>query len=243
MPLSIDFKIDYFILLTGVSANNRPLTRGRSMDIVKVIYGEFKTDILPLSLISSTLLNKSDDAKKSFLKRACQKGDLIRVRKGLYLLGDERRRSHYNSFVIANYMIDPSYVSLESALSFYGLIPEAVYTTTSVTTKVGSEIKTPIGQYSFSYLKTGYFNFGFYQIKEGEHKYLIATPLKALIDYIVLKKKEYSSVEELEEDLRFDFDEFLTYKKFVNIEKINEMLKVYKSYRLQVILKDMRKRL
>jgi predicted transcriptional regulator of viral defense system len=219
------------------------LRPGIGMDIVKKIYEEFKTDILPLSLMSSIFVNKSDDAKKSFLKRACHKGDLIRVRKGLYLLGDERRKDHYNSFVIANYITSPSYVSLESALSFYGLIPEAVYTTTSVTTKIGSKLKTPVGQYSFSYLKTKYFNFGFYQIKEGNHKYLIATPLKALMDYIVLKKKEYKSVEELKEDLRFDFDEFLTYKKFVNIDKIDEMLKVYKSYRLQVILKDMRKRL
>lgn len=213
------------------------------MDIVTKIYEEFKTDVLPLSLINSILDGKSNDAKKSFLKRVCQKGDLIRVRKGLYLVGKEKRKSHYNSFVIANYMIGPSYVSLESALSFYGLIPEAVYTTTSVTTKVGSEFKTPAGQYSFSYLKISYFNFGFYQIKEGEHKYLIATPLKALMDYIVLKKKEYKSVKELEEDIRFNFDEFLTYKKFVNIDKINEMLNVYKSYRLQVILKDIRKRL
>ena len=213
------------------------------MDTVKRIFEEFKTDILPISLIHSMLDNKSENAKKSLLKRACQKGDLIRVRKGLYLVGENKRRGHYNSFVIANFMVGPSYISLESALSFYGLIPEAVYTTTSVTIKVGSEVKTPVGQYSFSYLKIDYFNFGFYQIKDGEHKYLMATPLKALVDYIVLKKKKYKSVKEVEEDLRFDFDEFLTYKKFVNIDKINEMLNVYKSYRLQVILKDMRKRL
>jgi hypothetical protein len=219
------------------------LTEGIGMDIVKLVYDEFKTDVIPLCLISSLFDDKSENAKKSFLKRACQKGDLIRVRKGLYIVGEEKRRGHYNSFVIANYMVEPSYVSLESALSFYGLIPEAVYTTTSVTTKIGSENKTPVGNYAFSYLKTDYFNFGFYQIKEGEHKYLIATPLKALMDYIVLKKKEYKSVEDLEKDLRFDFDEFLSYENFVNINKIDEMLKVYKSYRLQVILKDMRKRL
>ncbi len=216
---------------------------GNRMDIIKKIYEELGTYILPLNIINGVLANKSSDAKKSFLKRACQKGDLVRVQKGLYLVGDKNRNNHYNSFVIANYMVCPSYVSLESALSFYGLIPEAVYTTTSVTTKIGSEIRTTVGQYSFSYLKTDYFNFGFYQIKEGEHKYLIATPLKALMDYIVLKKKEYKSVDNLEADLRFDFDEFLTYKKFVNIEAINEMLAQYKSYRLQVILKDMRKRL
>ena len=213
------------------------------MSIIKKIFEELKTDVLSLGMINSMLGDKSDNAKKSFLKRACQKGDLIRVRNGLYLAGEDIRRGHYNSFVIANYLVGPSYVSLESALSFYGLIPEAVYTTTSVTTKVGTEVETPVGQYSFSYLKRNYFNFGFYQIKNGEHKFLIATPLKALMDYIVLKKKQFKSVEELEEDLRFDFDEFLTYKKFVNIDKIKEMLNIYKSYRLQVILKDMRKRL
>ncbi|MCK5884730.1 MAG: hypothetical protein KAG61_13650 [Bacteriovoracaceae bacterium] len=152
------------------------------MDIIKGIFNKFETDILPLGPINSELGDKSDDAKKSFKKRACQKGDLIRVRKGLYLAGEDKRKGHYNSFSIANYIAEPSYVSLESALSFYGLIPEAVYTTTSVTTKVGFEAKTPVGQYSFSYLKIDYFRFGFYQVKDGEHKFLIATPLKALMD-------------------------------------------------------------
>ncbi|PIK14724.1 hypothetical protein [Halobacteriovorax sp. JY17] len=211
------------------------------MSVLSEVYKKLETNILPLSVINSALSHKTTDARKSLLKRACQKGDLIRVRKGLYLLGEEKEL--YCSSVIANYLVDPSYVSLESALSFYGLIPEAVYTTTSVTTKSSSSIKTPVGQYSFSHLKTSYFNFGFYRVRDGEYKYLVATPLKALMDYIVLMKKKYSSVEGLVEDLRFDFDEFLTYKKFVNKEKVNEMLKVYRSYRLQVILKDIRSRL
>ena len=63
------------------------------------------------------------------------------------------------------------------------------------------------------------------------------------MDYIVLRKKYYKSVEEMNEDLRFNFDEFLSFKKYVNKTKMDEMLKVYKSHRLQVILKDMRKQL
>ena len=213
------------------------------MDIIEKINSELKTSILPLSLINSVLADKSEDARKALLKRACQKGDLIRIRNGLYLVGEKKRKTSINLFEIANFIIEPSYVSLESALSHYGLIPEAVYTTTSVTTKNGLELKTQLGQFSFSYLKTEYFNFGFYRIKVGDQKYLIATPLKALIDYIVLMKKHYKTVEEIEGDLRLDFDEFKGYKKFVNKEKINEMLTVYKSYRIQVILKDIRKRL
>ncbi len=213
------------------------------MNIVEKINSELKTSVLPLSLINSILEDKSKDARKALLKRACQKGDLIRVRNGLYVVGEKKRNAAFSSFEIANFILEPSYVSLESALSFYGLIPEAVYTTTSVTTKSSLEQKTPVGQFSFSYLKIESFNFGFYRLKDGDLKFLIATPLKALVDYIVLKKKHYKTVEEVKEDLRFDFDEFLTYKKFVNKEKINEMLNVYKSYRMQVILKDIRKRL
>lgn len=213
------------------------------MDIVERISSEIKTSVLPLSLINSVLEDKSEDARKSLLKRACQKGDLIRIRNGLYLVGEKKRKYSFSLFQIANFIVEPSYISLESALSFYNLIPEAVYTTTSVTTKPGFEQKTPVGQFSFSYLKTEYFNFGFYRYDTGGSKFLIATPLKALIDYIVLMKKHYKTVEDLEEDLRFDFDEFKNYKNFVNKEKITEMLEVYKSYRVQVILKDIRKRL
>lgn len=219
------------------------LFKGLRMDIIERINSEFKTSVLPLSLINSVLEDKSEDAKKALLKRACQKGDLIRVRNGLYLIGEKKRKTSFSSFQIANLIIEPSYISLESALSYYGLIPEAVYTTTSVTTKNSLELKTPVGLFSFSYLKTEHFNFGFYSYKSGSDRILIATPLKALIDYIVLMKKNYKTVEDLEEDLRLDFDEFKNYKNFVNKEKINEMLSIYKSYRIQVILKDIRKRL
>jgi len=213
------------------------------MELIKLINSNLNTDVLPLSLINSLLKNKSDHARKAILKRACQKGDLIRVKNALYLVGEEKRKSPYNPFQIANLIASPSYISLESALSYYGLIPEAVYTTTSVTPKNTFEQKSPVGHFSFSYLKTDYFNFGFYKVDNPNNHFLIATPLKALIDYIVLNKKHYRTIEEIHDDLRFDFDEFVTYKKFVNQEKISELLNIYKSYRIQVILKDLRKKL
>lgn len=213
------------------------------MNLIKKIQSAVSSDVLPLSIIQEVLKDKTDNAIRSLLKRACQKGDLIRVRQGLYLIGDEKKRNHYNSFQISNHIITPSYVSLESALSHYGLIPEAVYTTTSVTTKMTSKQQSSVGNFSFSHLKTKYFNFGFYQINEDNARYLIATPLKALMDYIILRKKFYSNISEIEEDLRLNWNELLLYKDHVNIEKINEMLNRYQSYRLQVILKDIRKNL
>lgn len=141
------------------------------MDIIERINSEFKVSVLPLSLINSVLEDKSEDARKALLKRACQKGDLIRVRNGLYLIGEKKRKTPLGVFQVANFIIEPSYVSLESALSFYGLIPEAVNTTTSVTIKSSLELKTPVGQFSFAYLKTEYFNFGFYRYKNEDNSF------------------------------------------------------------------------
>ncbi|MFY7994467.1 MAG: type IV toxin-antitoxin system AbiEi family antitoxin domain-containing protein [Bacteriovoracaceae bacterium] len=213
------------------------------MNDFKKIVKPLKTDILPIQILHAVMADQSMDAKKSYLKRACQKGDLVRVRNGLYLLGEEYRARPYNPFEIANYIREPSYVSLESALSYYGLIPEAVYTTTSVTTNPNLEQETPVGHFSYSHLRSNYFNFGFYRAKEGEYRFLIATPLKALVDYIVLKKKFYTAVEDIEADLRFDFEEFKTYKTYVSEEKIDEMLLLYKTHRIQVILKEIKKKL
>ncbi len=210
------------------------------MNLLNKINNKTFSNILPLSVINSVLVDKSSDAKRSFLKRTCQKGDLIRIKNGLYLRAGDLKNSAFNAFSVANYIVLPSYISLESALSFYGLIPEAVYTTTSVTTQKTLNKQTPVGLFSFSHLKISYFNFGFYQKKMHNDHYLIATPLKALMDFIVLKGKKYSSVTDMVEDLRFDWDEFISYKEFVNIEQINKMLEIYKSHRLQVILKSMR---
>lgn len=210
------------------------------MNLLNKINNKTRSNILPLAVINSVLIDKSSDARRSFIKRTCQNGSLIRIKNGLYLRAEDLKDSTYNAFSVANYIREPSYVSLESALSFYGLIPEAVYTTTSVTTQKTASKQTPIGLFSFSHLKLGYFNFGFYQVKNGNDHYLIATPLKALMDFIVLKGKIYHSVADMVEDLRLDWDEFIGFKVFVNIEQINKMLGIYKSHRMQVILKSMR---
>jgi hypothetical protein len=86
-----------------------------------------------------------------------------------------------------------------------------------VTTKANLEQDTPIGHFSFSHLKSNYFNFGFYRATDDGHHFLVETPLKALVDYIVLRKKTYR-----------------------NMGEIVEMLGIYKSYRLQLILRDLR---
>lgn len=213
------------------------------MDLIKLIHKNVSSDIVTLELINSILKDKTPEAIKQIIKRANQKGELIRVKNGLYVVGEDLRKYGVSLFSMANYMVHPSYISLESALSYYNLIPEAVYTTTSVTTKLSNEYKNDFGIFSFSHLKLEHFNFGFYQKNEKSGPYLIATPLKALIDYIYLHNKDYDSIKEIEEDLRFDWDQFLEYKDYVNKEKVLEYKTRYKGYRMMNILNKIGKSL
>lgn len=137
-------------------------------------------------------------------------GDLVQVKKGLYVLGQEISSQHPHSFLLANQIYGPSYVSLDSALSHYGLIPERVYQTSSVTTRLSKTFTTPVGRFDYTQVKSSYFALGITShggIESGY--YLIASPEKALWDKIVLTsgvifRSKVEVRQFLEEDLRVD---------------------------------------
>ena len=108
-------------------------------------------------------------------------GELVSLRRGLYVPGPELDLPIPESFVIANHLRGPSYVSLESALSFWDLIPERVYETSSVTTKTTKTYQTSLGRYSFQHLTTPYYSFGIRSVRLTEQQTaLIASPEKAV---------------------------------------------------------------
>ena len=104
----------------------------------------------------------------------------------MYIPGENVNIRVPESGLIANHIYGPSYLSMETALSHYGLIPERVYTVTSMTTKASKEFKTSIGLYSYSYLPLPYFAFGIKNvILHDKQQVLMASPEKALADKIV----------------------------------------------------------
>ena len=111
-----------------------------------------------------------------------RRGDIIRVKKGLYVFGDELRRRPYSRELLANLIYGPSFVSLDSALSFHGLIPERVDALTSVTTKRPKTFDTPIGSFIYRQSPTRPFHIGMDRVEDGEIAFLIATPERALAD-------------------------------------------------------------
>lgn len=114
-----------------------------------------------------------------FLLNNVKNGLFIKLRNNLYTLKD----SHHDYSLIANTLYQPSYVSLATALSYYHIIPEVVYATTSITTKATREFTTPIGNFIYQHIKTEAFT-GYRLQVIDRYKVLFAEPEKALADYL-----------------------------------------------------------
>ncbi|MGM0401730.1 MAG: type IV toxin-antitoxin system AbiEi family antitoxin domain-containing protein, partial [Chloroflexota bacterium] len=87
------------------------------------------------------------------LSRWTRAGRVYQLRRGLYALAPPFQKVKPHPFLVANRLVQPSYVSLQSALAYYGLIPEHVPVTTSVTTARPGRWDTPLGSYTFRHLK------------------------------------------------------------------------------------------
>lgn len=101
-------------------------------------------------------------------------------------MNEEDRKINPSRTFLANQLVSPSYLSTEYALFFYGLIPEKVEDITSVTTKKTTLIRNSFGVFRYQHLNTKCF-LGFEQVEEkGGFSFLIATPEKAIVDFLYL---------------------------------------------------------
>jgi len=150
-------------------------------------------------------------------------GKLIELRKGFYVLPPKIRPTP-PSFYIANVLLFPSYISLQSALAYYGFIPEAVFPVTSISTRRTRKFSTPLGVFIYRKIKPELF-WGCSRVKIGGFYVLIATPEKALLDtiYITHEKPESLRLQNLEELDRKKLEKMM--KKFpIWVEKELESL-------------------
>ncbi len=137
-------------------------------------------------------------------------GDLIPIKRGLYIPGYKMDLPSPEPFLIANHLRGPSYVSLESALSYWNIIPERVYEISSVTIKTSKKYTNQVGRFSYQQLKIPYYSYGIKSIQSSpKQTILIASPEKALCDKIVLTpnlnlRSMKQTEEVLLEDLRMD---------------------------------------
>jgi predicted transcriptional regulator of viral defense system len=112
-------------------------------------------------------------------------GVIIRVKKGIYIFGEDYRRRPFSREVLANLIYGPSYISLEYALHYFGLIPERVEAITSVTTGRSRKYSTPVGLFTYRMIPLVAFRFGMNRVElDDGRSFLIAAPEKALADKI-----------------------------------------------------------
>jgi hypothetical protein len=148
------------------------------------------TKILPLHGVFRTGQIISGQAKPANVTRQMDRwrktGRLLQLRRGVYALPEPYVKESPHPFLVANILKRASYVSLQSALAHYGMIPEFVPTTTSVTTGRPETLNTPLGRFQYRHVSMRLFN-GFHETELAtDQPVLIATPEKALIDLLYL---------------------------------------------------------
>ncbi len=198
----------------------------------------FTHDLLS-SLLAPTISNVN--AKISYMVK---KGELIRLKQGVYTFGDDYQKHPTDLILAANTLYAPSYISFDYALSYHGLIPERVYQITSATLRANKLYETPIGRFSYRHVPLAAYSLGvdwlYDKVNGGRY---IATPEKALCDKIrydrglgrmtQVKAKEY-----LEYDLRIEWEDL----EALDTELMTHIADAYKSNVLHTITTVIKKR-
>jgi hypothetical protein len=156
---------------------------------------------------AQTLLNLLADYRKprERILRMVKNEELIRLKNGFYLIVDKIKQGSKTLIPyeqVANLLYGPSYISLEWALSFYGMIPERVHTVTSMTLGKNKEYRTSIGDFVYRRLSSHCYSIGIVQMKSPDFLggFLMACPEKALADLVFITCKGLDK-EELKREL------------------------------------------
>ena len=154
-----------------------------------------------------------------------KKGYLLKIKNAIYIF--KRDYEKIKGEEIAATLYQPSYLSLESALSAYGFIPEIVYSYVSVTGKTNRIFDNKFGHFIYRHLKTELF-WGYREVRTDTGRYIIAEPEKAILDYLYLNLSKINSESDFE-NLRFNEDrlhETLNREKFLQYLQAFEIKKL-----------------
>lgn len=175
-----------------------------------VYYGNMKYEAFvqrarELPCFTASLLIDGGDSKRNAenqLVRWEKKGLVWRLKRGLYTLPDEQRARSLSLRWLANRLYSPSYVSLDTVLSFYELIPEAVTVVTSIAVAKTAAFNNRLGRFTYTCIKRDRF-FGFEEVPDENGILVrIATPEKALLDRIYFDPSWRDESSYFEENLR-----------------------------------------
>lgn len=164
-----------------------------------------------------------------------KKGYIIKLINKWYLFSDVEV-SEETIFRISNNLLRPSYVSLESALSYYNIIPEAVYTHQSVSTRKTTRYSTPIGEFQYRTIPQSCY-FGYTILRNEGFPILIAEFEKALLDYFYLNanlntKEDLESVRfnTVEVQGKLNWEKFAQYAEIFNSPVLKKRINIFRKF-------------
>lgn len=165
-----------------------------------------------------------------------QKGYIQKLRNRYYRFTDQKVDEAY-LYYCANTLYHPSYVSLESAMSLYGFIPEGVFRITSCTTLKTNTFETPVGNFGYRNLKKDLF-FGYHLRQWNDHHhYAIAGTEKTIIDYLYLHNELQSIADfislrwnKIEILNQISMDKLTKYVSYIDSNALSNRIKVFKNY-------------
>lgn len=174
-------------------------------------------------------LGLKDSTVNTYISRFLSYKEIIQLKNGLYVTTDffEKNKNDVSySFYLANIIRTPSYVSSWTALQYYNLTTEAIYSVTSVTLKVTRDYQTKVGNFSYQSIKKELFSD--FSLTKGKFDFFIALPSKALFDLLYFRTNQFRSksaknIKVLIEELRIEIDEMDKNEQ----EKFYAMIKKY----------------
>lgn len=205
--------------------------------MLEIPWGKILTSEFDYNILMSALSSYSQPRKK--IHTLLKKQDIVRVKKGLYVFGDklQKGRPLPSMFRLANLIHGPSYVSLETALEHHGLIPERTFEVTSISPNQNKVFKTPLGRFSYVYLRSEIYADGFVlEQNEAGFSFLIASPEKALLDKVWFTRMQLSVHDVANlifDDLRINRDDFYKLK----LGKLKELAALYKNKIIDQVVK------
>ena len=193
----------------------------------------------------ASILLVSDASRYGLVNRALRDRSLLRIKRGLYVLGATWSKRglenpEIHPFAIAQALKNGSYISFETALSYHGWVPEAVYLTASVTpdSKTLRYETDSWGSFEFSPLAINKFQFlvGVSRIKVASSAALVARPLRALMDLVASRKVAWQGLDWITHGLRVDSDHLQT----LSVADFDDLEPVYKHKSARDFLANLR---
>lgn len=210
------------------------------MYIMRMKYDAFIQNFAPAPWVETQDVGVwSDKSLRHIQIRLAQwvrEGKLQQLRRGKYLLPEAYRRHQPSNYALSNMLYRPSYVSMESALSFYGLIPESVPAMQNITTQLTKKWDTPVGSFTYHHMKQERF-FGYELVPfSTAESFYCATPEKALADLFYMKKGNWSEARIAE--LRLQNVDRVNKRKLRRVGKTMKSKKVVAAIEAFISIKD-----